>query len=705
MRYIKTLGAMLLALLITLTLVVPASAATVTEDLFYLSEKTNMAIRIDYDTQAPSVSFMAPDETVYDDVAISEGRMFKQDDGSSLCYQIPGAAAGQWKIVYDKGSNKNLTFRWAPYGEGISVEHFSYEQDDSALKTSFRVKYVDDSRYSYTISAVVLDENGEVLGSKELETSSTYANHDVNCNVYLRELNSYSNYYLMLHVTMEQGDIQVFDTQVSDKSFSYTNPNVPTDMTDVRVEVGVTDQYLRVQWDPAGSYSRKGYLLSVYEDDQTEPSYYTELEADICAHEVTMAHTASKYRVEVRYKNGNGVYSEPVSKTVDLSMKDLLSIPTMDVTNGVQVPVSFDFSRFNDAVKAVVSVNGTQEELVLKGKSSVSVNLDENQNKFAVTWWAEEGVSFRISATIYSDRTTPVLRLYEFASGTATTDKASYILTGSTIAGCTVTVGDKTAEVDSTGVFRITLPLQVGTNQFAVVATSPSGNSAQQTIEIKRNAAVIQTEETGTLGMLIQWLPLALSVLFSLLLCGHILLSRRMIRKRKGTCFGAIKAVVSNSFIFLALMALAGVAWTLIYYIQANNAVNSEEFYHTAEASIPEAYAMLETVKRWKMGLIITGVCFGGFILLAVGVRLIPSDLFVRMKAKRQENKERKQAASAPVAEAPAPMAEAPKPANICYCSHCGAENDANTAFCITCGEKLVKQTEDSQKTDPEETE
>ncbi len=87
-----------------------------TTDIFNIQSQSDMAVTLYYDTEEPTVSFIAPDGTVILASELSSSR----GDGA-VCYYILSAIAGQWKISYDKKANNFLDVNWAPYAEQTGI--------------------------------------------------------------------------------------------------------------------------------------------------------------------------------------------------------------------------------------------------------------------------------------------------------------------------------------------------------------------------------------------------------------------------------------------------------------------------------------------------------------------------------------------------------------------------------------------------------
>lgn len=87
-----------------------------TMNIFNIQSQSDMAVTLYYDTEEPTVSFIAPDGTVILASELSSSR----GDGA-VCYYISSAIAGQWKISYDKKANNFLDVNWAPYAEQAGI--------------------------------------------------------------------------------------------------------------------------------------------------------------------------------------------------------------------------------------------------------------------------------------------------------------------------------------------------------------------------------------------------------------------------------------------------------------------------------------------------------------------------------------------------------------------------------------------------------
>lgn len=684
-KILKILSIFMLIVMSVMCLPAATHAAEQTASLFSISETKNMAVAIGYDKQAPSVRFIAPNGAEYGNDAITAGLMSFSDSGDRLYYRIPNAMAGNWSIVYDKGQNKDLDIVYAPYAEAITIQSFSFAvTSDTTLDASFNVTHSKGGNYSYTLWAVVTDGD-YVTGKKALTSGSASANQAVSVSAGTDSLTSYGSYRLMLEVKINDGGIEAFDSKVSDAAFAYTNPNTPQAIENFYAEIGTTDDNILLDWSKYKLYC-EGYIVSIYEDDAAEPYYISEFESNITSTDILINSSASKLRVELAYKSSGGVVSAPAVKEIDMSMADLLTISDDEITSASQLRVDYNFTAFPGTVKTVIDVNGEIQEAMPEGKGTFSIAIDEFENEVNILWYADENLAFRVHSSVYSDRTAPMLLLYEAASNIRTKE-GSYILAGTTDAGCTVTVNGKEVEVKEDGTFSIKLSLNDGMNEFTVTAKSSSGNSSKQTLSIERVAAVIGSDNS-VLGIIISYLPLIVSFLIALILCGHIFLSTKLFAKyseKKGRV-PAVFIIASNTFIlFAAIFAVAG-ALLLTANIMDKTVLDSIEFYKAASKSIASAYEMMQKNNALLISAIISFVAMVLMIVLAVVSRRIaaksPSELPKLFEKKQKTPKK-------PKPETVKPTQNSMRKAEQKGCPHCGVMNDADSDFCENCGNPM----------------
>ncbi len=697
--------------------------------LFELDERRNMAIAVSYENDPPEISFIAPNGDVYGDEAIADGRMEFYDSGSVLYFRIPDASRGEWRIVYDKKNNDTIDVDCAPYVEAMNIDSFTYEQgeQEDELDTKFTVSYGEsDDYFNYIIWAVVTEGN-HVVGQTKLREGRARLGEENEFTVGIGSLATYSDYKLMLEVYMESYGAEVFDTFIAEESFSYTNTDSPEAIEDFKVEIGVTDNSIRLDWKDNSVYCN-AYIVVIRAEGKDEPVYAAELGSRETSTEVLVDLSVASVTCEIAYKNSRGIISEYATKKIDLEHAKLLTFVCDEVTAATEGKVEYDFTTYGKPIRTVISVNDKVEEALPDGKGSFSIKLDEYENDVKITWFESDTVSYTVSKEVYSDRKAPLLKLYEM-TGNVVTEDSTFILTGSTTPGCAVTVGDTEVEVDENGLFTVTLDIADGINEFTVTATSATGNSTKQVISIEKPAPVVDTTDVdGGIAPLLSYLPLILSFLLAAGICVFAFLNSKYYGKKKEEIgkSRAVNKAVRNVFIFIGSIALVCAVYFTVMTIKGSMTLNSSEFLDVAYNSVTKAYELIESRNLWRLLMIIAYGVFGVSLITAIICGIFGSEKHAESATRSKEAKAAKSAAKAkakaekaattttttiPVTpttptetsdsslvdmlfgtsqeEQEAPKQEAPKQEEHKFCPQCGAKLPMQAQFCGKCGYKL----------------
>lgn len=659
----KQILSLILALCLILSLLGAApqvSAEELTADLFYLEETTHMLITVEFTAEAPLVYFIAPNGTVYDDTAIDDGLMYRETYDNALVFRIPNASYGQWQIVYDKLSNEKLSITWAPYAEPITVESFTFEQKGDILEAQLTVSYVDNDYYDYTVYAALVDESGNVTGTKELRSSSARANRTESFNLYISDLPTYADYRLMVQVVMDDGGTEVEDSAIAEEPFSYTNDSMSEPLQGMYLEIGVDDETLLVDWTDYAVYCY-GYSLVIYGDGEVIHS--KTVDSDITSVKLPLPPTYSKLKVELVYVAGyNGRVSQILSREVDLTHRDAVTVEASDVTTNANVKITYDFSVFGGDVKTLVKVNDKQQQTTLSGSGTMTAALELFENQLYLYWYPEESTAFVTHKTIYYDNIAPLLVLPELTSDVRTS-AGTYVLAGYTDPGCTVTVNDQTAETDEAGAFTVTLKLQPGSNHFTVTARNALGNASTQAFTVERSAMGVAEEDLEEKASVLDYLPMLLSFAMSILVMLFALIAPKNFAKRKadkGTA-AAVTRLAAGIVLLLDLIAAGFALWSTCRYIADSRKLGSMEFFDTASDSVSAAYALLKQNAQYKEQMILWLCVFGGATLLGIGLLVLAGRLDKNRPTKTPENPASQPTAPAETPETPAAPAETPE--------------------------------------------
>lgn len=483
----KRIFALILALTTLAALPFVASAAEVEEDLEYISDQKDIVFWVAWDVKKPVIVFISPDGTEFDPMVMADETetIIK---GNAMYYVVRAAERGQWRVRYDKGSNKEISVSVHDYNGGLYIKSFNIgEVTENSLKTEFLVGAAEERvRYRYKISAMI-DRTG---GEKLLDNGYAYTDEEASLTLDLKGLSTYSAYVLKLYVWYSVNDTDVYDFAFSEE-FSYTNTDVDSAEFDYHITVLPEEQLVFVDWEelPRGSDS---VLLAVFEDGGEEPAAFDQYELPIFeALQLSYGPEAKKITVEMSVCM-NGVNTAPVSKTVTLGDFGL-SIPVEAAVNTINLPLNY--KGFSGETVSV-TVNGYVTETVLNGDGALSVTVGDGSNEIAAEYAADNNVSWKIAKTVFVDRIAPVLSMNRSYDGMTAVDDL-FTVSGTALDCKTVTVNGNEAPLDADGYFTYDLKLLPGSNVITVVALDPLGNEARYTAAVKYATAEVETAESG----------------------------------------------------------------------------------------------------------------------------------------------------------------------------------------------------------------
>ena len=696
--------------------VLTVQGASQTTELFTLDSVKNMGISVTYDVTPPAVEFIAPNGEVYGADAIAAGKMTKTDSGKALYFRIPNAQAGSWKITYDKKNNNNVEVKYGPYAIGLTIENFSFAKtNDNTLNVKFMAKHDRSLSYEYIIYAAV-SENGQVSGQKEIGRGSANANEQKSVDASLGNLSTYQNYQLLLEVNANDNGLTVFDSKVTNEKFSYVDPNAEEAPNNFYVETDVTAGTITINWENTIARGRDT-LVSVFANDSLEPLYYNTFASGTNSTKILFdTKTTNSLRVELIYRSHNGKNSAVSSRTIDMKVARAVSINTGEVTSSAQTEISYKLSSLQGGpFKALLNVNGNQQELLLEGDKSFSVNLQEFNNEVYLLWYLDEFTAFKVGNEIYSDRLAPNLKLPD-VTGIVKVNKSTYDLVGVVDVGCTVTVNGTPVNVDANGIFTTALNLKVGENVFEVIAKGPNGNSSKQIVVVEWvETGVISS--TGKFGVIISFLPLIISAVFAVIALMFTLSLRKKYRevKENNDKRTAVITVLKCVTIFMMVISVLLTVFFAVMLVFSIKDLISAAFYDVAVKSIVEAYGLIQKRNAFIIGTAVSAVCIGLFIGLLILLKKIEKDpkllAFGKKKSKSPKKpkmpKKPKNVSYPPVQNANPAGWESEKPQAVNkpnntvkpiegapvkkgnFCTKCGTANTPENKFCKKCGKPL----------------
>ncbi|MDE7297270.1 MAG: hypothetical protein K2N94_00390 [Lachnospiraceae bacterium] len=632
-------------------------AAEQTADIFYLTEAANMAVTIYYDVEKPEISFVAPNGTVYSEADLT----FEAGEGA-VCYYIPNAMTGQWRMNYDKGPNGELDVNWAPYVNAIRIEEFTFTpvaEGDQRTEAAFRVTGAVEGRYHYAIYAIVTDADGSISGRKELAQGSGTLNRTETVRVRLSELLTYDRYRLYLEVWRDDHGLEASDAAAADGTFSIVSPDAAGPIEDIYAEIDLTENILTVDWS-AFAVRCDEYVIGIFDAaDDGEPLYANSFSSDITQTAVSIPAGVRRLRAELTYIR-NGRVSRTLKKEIPAAGSAEFTVRASGTISQTQTLIGYTVPG---KITAVVAVNGEEQQISLSGTGDFSVNLEDFDNEIRISYSdTDENTVYVMNFSVSVDMIAPILLLPE-NDVTLFVEADTFELAGATEADCTVTVNGAAAELNADGTFLYSLTLAEGDNEFIVNSRDSAGNVASQLIIIHR----LESSETSGSAASLQWekyLPLILSFLASVLLLVLVFAFSHIYEKNRSISRGfAVAALLRNGSFTVLVPALGAAGYFAWQYFTLDRLVTSEKLFDVAEESVSAAYDALRKHTLYGRAF------FAGIIVSAAAAVLFTACLFLARRLKRR--------------------ADVRKAEEEYICRNCGEKYDEPVKFCSKCGNKM----------------
>ena len=593
-------------------------------ELMVLPRQAHIVVSIGYETEMPDITLISPDGTAYSEAA---GNVRVEHGENTAFYFLPDALAGQWLIRFDKKSNPTITADYAEYTPDLTIDSLVLKGvSGSQAKISFHTSYAKDVTYNYVVYAVLLDENRNVTGQKELDHGTARTGQEENRRISLSSLSSYENYYLELEVYLKEYGLETYDTRITDQNFGYVNEHQPEAIGGVKVKIDPAKLLFTMDWSDY-KVSCDQYLAAFYTAASPDtPLSYQSVESGYNSVIFDLPSDVHAMTVELTYIR-NGVASAPYRRQIDWEKGLTLSIDTPENTNSAQAVITYE----TDAQRnAVISVNETSQQVVLTGNNSVSIQLEEFTNEISVRCALDDMTDVIYRKSIYSDRIAPVLRFYEKVDAISV-EEDHFLLTGETEPGCKLTVNGVEYPLNEDGSFLADLSLEKDENVFSVISTDPAGNQSAQNVTIYHGdvpaAAAIAAGQNGD-GDGMGYLPMFFTMLIGMSVVLTVILTGVVLGKRKALIRGVMTVTtLRNVFLLVTGFLAAAAAFARLLAERARAAAESLAFIRAAQRSPQEAHLMLKEYENLNRIFFVlaaaAGICLVGSILFMVLNRVL----------------------------------------------------------------------------------
>lgn len=186
------------------------NSGIVVETVFTAEQVCNMAVKIEYDIEPPTVGFLAPDGTqiLGDDCYPSCGNGWAK-------YYLQDVQEGEYKISYLKGKNESVSVTSSSYVYALSIDSFKIGKASStSIPITFAVTSDTEGTAQYKVLAFIEDGNKTVY-EKVLEQGMVNLNVETSKTINIRNLTE-GGYKIRLDVTLQYADALAQTSQTAE---------------------------------------------------------------------------------------------------------------------------------------------------------------------------------------------------------------------------------------------------------------------------------------------------------------------------------------------------------------------------------------------------------------------------------------------------------------------------------------------------------
>lgn len=707
----KIFLSLVLAIHIFLATPLFAEAAVTEVNLFNNPKVQNITITVSFEVNDIKVSFISPSGKVYD-IANPSKDMDVMSSDTVIFVAIRDAAAGQWRIKYDKGSNEKINVKAAPMENPIWITEVKLSPVDGyTLPVEFFVSQENSSiRYEYTVNLATDRDFG---ATKELIKGTAKVNETVKVELNLSDVNSHDEYYIQVYARYTVGDSEYFDVAYSN-SFSYQNLESVEGISDYDVTVNESLRNVTVKFDGHVSYRVSEVYAKVYEDSNEILSSGYDKNEDLFIFKYS--ETSKQLKISLYAVYSNGRMSEPNDKVINIergSGEFTVDIGESGLTNTSTLVLKY---KNADNQKITTKLNdGKTETIVLIGDGKKVINLPKTENEFFVAYTDASGIVYEKNVYVNVDTIAPDLEIFEPIDG-ITTSAQTLIITGKTTGAESVSVNGNAVELLNGGTFKITYSLIEGKNLIAIKSTDTAGNSvlyqaeviylsagSDMIVDADGNIKEVSTVTDYIFIIIAGVVSVAGIVGFIAFNCHKKKLANL---KAEGKDVRSSKfKIVKISGIVLTALSYATMITSIVFYIIRYNFINGEDFIRLAGESIIKAdeyVAATDTLYTLMITFIIVSIVLTLALILVIfiGKRLgnkskqkaepvvynVDSQGFSNVNVDQNSVFEVK---SFEIDENAAQYTQTEDKSDEKSCPCCGSFVSAGAHFCTKCGTKL----------------
>ena len=568
-----------------------------------LSTPGDLTIMFTYDAEKVDITFISPSGERLG--AGSEGVEMKEGD-LWRTYRIKGAAAGDWSVEYDLGSNKEINYSILRDNYGLWIQYFTLgELKEDGIDLSFQADFEGENVY-YTYEIYAISSSDPENRNKIMDGMAS-ANEATAAHANLADLPG-GDYTLRLDVHYNDGEAEVFDS-ASTESFSYSNPNEKSEIADYIVKIDKHEHICTIDWSDFTDWSYQNYKLLVVADGET--IYKGEFENDVKDSSIVFSEGTKNLEIQLAYRS-DSIWSKYKVKKIDLD-KEYLSLKAEQITSSSQISLEYKVEKERE-VK--VSVNGKEGQYKVKDSGFLSFDLEDMRNEIYAEMGVEDSVFYIVDSSVYSDTIPPSITLFENLDG-KTFFTNSVTIMGKMTGGNELSIAGKAVALDSSGNFSYVFSLSPGENVLEILAKDANGNAASRTLTLYRGGGVLNKKiDVKSWKSFFPAILGAVCSLFVIILSVFFMKKRGKGERKRG---GFLLPLILSDGIFAAGTVLC--AWQ---FVERFRFANSLKYLDLVEKSASKAAEYL----RWER---IFGLCAIGSLVLFL-LCLTGTVLFLRKK-------------------------------------------------------------------------
>lgn len=529
--------------------------------LYNNPKKQDIVIMIGYENDDFKLYFKDPSGNR---VALNDSNVsFEKLDNVMFVY-VKDAAAGQWNVVYDKGTNESLKMSVAPANQSLKIKSFDIgKPTGNKMQVQFAVDRPEGQSYQYEI---YISTDSEFSSQRMLASSWSNSEEKETVELDLSSVNSSSEYYLKLFVYYEDNENVYFDDLVS-KSFEYNNSENVEAYKGYEINVNLTDRNVTFTADKDLPWEVRHIYVHIEADGN-------ELVDELLDRDSGEKTVIAQYdpgvkeivcKSSVQYNTGR-VSPEEVKKINldEASGAFAMSVPGNGVSNNKTYVIDY---KNADNQTIFVKVNDeAEQEIVLDKEGKKGITLKDTESNIVIRYTDKDEINYTLQSYIVIDDIPPLLGLYENLDGMST-DKSSIIVTGKTDEGSKLTANGEDVELGKNGSFSYEFNLEEGENTLNISSSDEAGNIATFAIKINRKTAAEEVGElvdNETANKVLKYLPMMLAFFASLFGILEMIVLASGKKKKKPVA----STLMGMSIVLLVFSAICLVGDGILYFIR-----------------------------------------------------------------------------------------------------------------------------------------